>query len=101
MHLPGHRTLEAFSTSPGPPLSSQLLYLSHLQFHPRRPAEDGDRDLEPRAPVVDFLHYAVERGERPLGYPHLLTHLEGDRRLGPLDALLDLVHDARGLGVRD
>src|SRR5437667_375874 len=39
--------------------SLQLLHLSHLEFHPRRAAEDGDRDLEPRAPVVDFLLHAL------------------------------------------
>src|SRR5215468_6489501 len=58
----------------------QFLHLSHLEFHRRRTAEDGDRDLEPREPVVDFLDHAVEGGERPLGHPHLLAHLEGDRR---------------------
>src|SRR6516162_3885866 len=83
------------------PWSSQLLHLSHLEFHPRRAAEDRDRDLEPRAPVIDFLDHAVEGGERSLGHPHLLAHLEGDRRLRPFDALLHLVHDARRLGVRN
>src|SRR5262245_2231877 len=60
--------------------SLQLLHLSHLAFHPRRAAEDGDRDLEPRTLVIDFLDHAVEGGERPLAHPHLLAHLEGDRR---------------------
>src|SRR5262249_41599586 len=60
--------------------SLQLLHLSHLEFHPRRAAEDGDRDLEPRTLVIDFLDHAVEGGERPLAHPHLLAHLEGERR---------------------
>src|SRR5262245_46032014 len=79
----------------------QLLHLSHLEFDARRPAEDGNRHLEPRASVVDLLYHAVEGGKRSLRYPHLLAHLEGDGRLRPFDALLNLMHDARGLGVRN
>src|SRR5262245_66636317 len=63
---------------------SKFLHLSHLEFHLRRAAEDGDRDLEPRTLVIDFLDHAVEGGERPLAHPHLLAHLEGDRRLHTL-----------------
>src|SRR5712692_3413326 len=80
---------------------SKLLHLPHLELHAGRPAEDRHRDLEPRAPVVDLLDHAVEGGERPFRDPHLLAHLEGDRGFRPLDALLHLVHDALGLGIRD
>src|SRR6266508_3039493 len=82
-------------------VDSQFLHLTHFELDPRRPAEDGNCDLEPRATLVDFLHHAVEGRKRSLRYPYLLAHFEGHRRLGPLDAFLHLVHDARGLGVRN
>src|SRR5262249_57753484 len=69
----------------------QFLHLSHLKFHARRPAEDGNRNLEPRAPVIHLFHHAVEGSEWSFGHPHLLAHLEGDRRFRPFYALLPLV----------
>jgi hypothetical protein len=65
------------------------------------PAEDRHRDLDPRFLLVDLLDDAVERGERSVGDAHLLADLEGDRRLRPLDPLLDLAHDPRRLVLAD
>src|SRR5262245_66497149 len=78
---------------------SKFLHLSHLEFHLRRAAEDGDRDLEPRTLVIDFLDHAVEGGERPLAHPHLLAHLEGDRRPHTLSTLLLSSSTALGLPI--
>ena len=51
--------------------------------------------------LVDLLDHAVERGERPVGDPHVLADLEADRRLRTLDALGDLALDPLGLVVGD
>src|ERR1700687_2730128 len=80
---------------------SHLFDLRIFELDRGRPAEDRHRDLDPRFLLVDFLDDAVERGERPVGDAHLLAHLEDDRRLRPLDALLDLAHDPRGLALAD
>src|SRR6185312_10751709 len=81
--------------------SLNLLDLRVFELDRGRPAEDRHRHLEPRLFLVDFLDEAVERGERPVRHAHLLADLESDRRLRPLDAFLDLAHDARRLGLRD
>src|SRR5467141_509180 len=81
--------------------SLQLLHLSEFQLDRRGAAENADRDLEPRAGVVDLLHGAVEGRERPVRDAHLLAHLERYRRLRPLDPFLHLVPDARSFRVRD
>src|SRR5215831_20283497 len=83
----GSRRLAAAVTSHGNFTLLQLLHLPHFELDAGRTAEDRDRDLEPRATLVDLLDHAVEGGERPVGDAHLLAHLEGDRRLRPLDAL--------------
>src|SRR6266852_3480123 len=75
----------------------QALYL----FDRRRAAEDRNRDLDARAAFVDLLDGAVERGERTVRNADLLAHLEGDRGLRTVDALLHLMQDAIGFGVRD
>src|SRR3569833_4402939 len=82
-------------------LRSDLLDLAEFQFHRRRAAEDRHRDLHARTALVDFLDYAVERGERAVGDAHVLADLERDRRLRTLNALLHLLQDAAGLGFRD
>src|SRR5215212_8616157 len=84
--------------------SKQALYLLDLrkfQFDRRRAAEDRNRDLDARAAFVDLLDGAVERGERTIRNANLLADLERDRRLRPVDALLHLMQDAIGFGVRD
>src|SRR5215472_1996099 len=78
-----------------------LLHLPEFQLDRRRPAEDAHRDLDARARVVDLLHGAVKGRERTVRYPHLLAHLEGDRWLRPIDALLHLMQDALRLRIRD
>src|SRR5713101_4087619 len=72
-----------------------LLDLAELQFDRRGAAEDRHRDLEAGPRLIDLLHDAIEGRERAIRHPDLLAHLEGNRRLRPLDALLDLVQDAR------
>src|SRR5687768_17760487 len=84
-----------------PSSSSEFLHLRELQFHRRRAAEDRDRHLQPRAGVVDLLHGAVKRGERPVGDAHLLADLERYRGLRTLDALLHLLENVLRLGLRD
>src|SRR5262245_47759986 len=54
----------------------ELLHLQEIQFHGRRPPEDGHHDLERVPLVVHFVHHAVEAGERPLVDPHLVALLE-------------------------
>src|SRR5437763_8773489 len=80
---------------------SDLLDLRVFKLDRGRPAEDRDRDLEPRFLLVDLLDDAVERGERPVRNPHLLADLEADRRLRPLDPLLHLPHDPGRLALAD
>src|SRR5712691_9776065 len=80
---------------------SHLLNLRILELDRGRPAKDRHRDLDPRLLLVDLLDDAVERGERPVGNPHLLADLEDDRRLRPFDPLLDLAHDPRRLVLAD
>src|SRR6266702_6457387 len=86
---------------PSSVLRLQLFHLPEFQFDRGGAAEDRDRDLHPRAALVDLLDSAVERGKRAVGHADLLAHFEGYRGFWPFDALLDLVQDARGLGVRD
>src|SRR3954465_6090485 len=78
-----------------------LLDLSKLQFDRGRAAEDRNRDLDARAAFVDLLDGAVERRERTVRHADLLAHLERDRRLRPVDALLHLMQNAIGFGIRD
>src|SRR4029077_12251567 len=61
---------------PSSVVSLQLLHLPEFQLHRRGAAEDRDRDLEARAALVDFLHRAVERGERAVGDADLLADFE-------------------------
>src|SRR5215468_127295 len=68
-----------------------LLHLPEFQLDRRRPAENAHRDLHARARVVDLLDRAIERRERAVRDADLLAHLEGDRRLRPIDALLHLM----------
>src|SRR5579872_7146509 len=80
---------------------SHLLDLPELQIHRRRAAENRDGDFDARARLVDFLDHAAERGERPVGDPHLLADVEADRGFRPLDAFGDLALDSLGLDVGD
>src|SRR5215468_7251228 len=78
-----------------------LLDLTEFQLDRRGAAEDRHRDLEAGPRLIDLLHDAVEGRERTIRDPDLLANLEGNRWLRPLDALLDLVHDALCLHLRD
>src|SRR3712207_5961792 len=78
-----------------------LLDLAVFELDRGGAPEDRDRHLEPRTLLVDLLDRAVEAGERAVGHPDGLADLVGDRRLRPLDALLHLLDDARGLGLAD
>src|SRR5689334_10940229 len=55
------------------PDRSDLFDLTVFQLDRRRPTEDRDFDLHPRALLVDFLHDAVEARERTIGNAHLLA----------------------------
>src|SRR5216683_2418930 len=82
--------------------TSALLDLIALQFDRRDAVEDRYCDLEAAARHrVDFLHGAMKARKRAAGNADLLAHLEGNGRLRPLDALLDLVQDAGRFRVRD
>src|SRR5216683_673798 len=83
------------------PNASNLFDLRILQLHRGGAAEDRNRDFEPGLLLIDLLDETIKRGERPIRNAHLLADLEGDRRFRPLDALLDLAHDARGFGFAD
>src|SRR3954447_17009900 len=83
------------------PEASYLLHLPEFQLDRRRPAENAHRDLDARARVVDLLDSAVEGRERAVRDPDLLADLEGDRRLRPIDAFLDLMQNALCLRIRD
>jgi len=76
--------------------------LQVIVSHALIPVRGGAGDLDVVAgDAFDPLDDAVERGERPVGDAHLLADLENDRRLRPLDPLLDLAHDPRGLALAD
>src|SRR5215213_6285972 len=79
----------------------ELLDLRVLQLDRGRPAEDRDRHLEPALGLVDLLDHPAERGERAVGDADVVARHEGDRGLGVLDALGDLVADPVGLVVRN
>src|SRR6266446_10466061 len=81
--------------------ASALLDLTEFQLDRRGAAKDRHCDLEAGPRLIDLLHDAIEGCERAIRDPDLLAHLEGNRRLRPLDALLDLVHDALRLHLRD
>src|SRR4051794_23601812 len=53
--------------------SLQLLHLPKFQLDRRRPTENTHGDFHPRTGVVDLLHRAIERGERPIRDAHLLS----------------------------
>src|SRR6476620_5317759 len=80
---------------------SDFLDLTEFQFDRRGATEDRNRDLDARAPLVDFLDDAGERSERPIGHPHVLADLERHRRLRTFHTFLHLVQDPHGLGLRD
>src|SRR5918999_5835910 len=67
--------------------SRHLFDLTELEFDRRRAAEDRDRDLEPRALLIDLLDMPGERRKRSVGHPDLLPDLERDGGLRPLHAL--------------
>src|SRR5258706_1114597 len=81
--------------------ASALLDLTEFQFDRRGAAEDRHRDLEAGPRLIDLLHDAIEGREPAIRDPDLLAHLEGNRRLRPLDTLLDLVHYALRLHLPD
>src|SRR5262245_39587583 len=91
--------------APGPDgmaaAASSRLNLPEFEPARRGTAEDPHPARRARARVVDLLHGAIEGRERAIGDAHLLAHLEGDRWLRPLDALLHLMQDALRLRVRD
>src|SRR5215475_9272237 len=64
-----------------------LLHLAEFQLDWRRAAKDRHRDLEPGARLIDLLNNAIEGREGTIRDPDLLTDLEGNRRLRPLNAL--------------
>ena len=74
--------------------------LAELQFDRGGAAEDRHGHLEARTILVDFLDNTVEGGERPVRDAHRLADLEGDGRLGALDALSHLALDAHGPRLR-
>src|SRR5690606_16433291 len=86
---------------PGSALRSTLFDLTELEIDGHGTPEDRNLHLEARTLLVHLLDGAVERSERPVGHAHLLTDLEGDRRLRPLDPFLHLVQDALRFRLRD
>src|SRR6266850_1120585 len=72
---------------------SHLLHLPKLQLHRSRAPEDRDHNLQSLAILVDFIHNARKRSERPFTDPHRLVLLELDLKLGLLAAVSDLVND--------
>src|SRR5215475_13876595 len=78
-----------------------LLHLPEFQLNRRRPAENAHRDLDARARIVDLLDGTIEGRERAIRDADLLTHLEGHRRLRPVDTFLNLMQDALRLRIRD
>src|ERR1019366_789994 len=73
--------------------------LSIFQFHRRRTAEDGHRDLDPGAVLVDILDNAIEGCEGAVRDPHCLADFKSNRRLGSFDTLGDLTLDALRLAI--
>src|SRR5258708_26527492 len=86
---------------PAMTIRSDLLDLTEFQFDRRGAPEDRHRDLDARAPLVDFLDHPGERCERPIGHPHILADLERNRGLRALDAFLHLMQDPHRFGFRD
>src|SRR5436190_20150734 len=84
-----------------PSASGDLLDLTELQLHRRRPAEDRNTHLEAGPLLVHLLDVTLESGEGAVRHAHLLADLEGHHGLGPLHALLHLVQDAHGLVLGD
>src|SRR4051812_24192578 len=80
---------------------SDLFDLTVFQFHRSGAAEDRNRDLEPGLFFVHFLDHAGEGGEGAVVDPDLLSNFESDRRLGPLDAFLNLIDDPFRFGLAD
>src|SRR6185437_1923062 len=83
------------------PAAVSLLFfdLSEFKIYWRGPPEDRDGDLDPRPGFVDFLHHAVEGGERPVRHPHVFTDLEPDRGFRPFDAVGHLALDPVGFDI--
>ena len=62
-----------------------LLDLAEFQFDRRAAAKNRHRDLEPGARLIDLLNNAIEGREWTIRHTDLLTYLEGNRGLGPLE----------------
>src|SRR5215472_8602621 len=62
-----------------------LLHLAEFQLHRRDAAKNPHRDLEPGAHFIDLLNNAIEGREGTIRDTDLLTYLEGNRRLRPLE----------------
>src|ERR1700730_386280 len=79
--------------------SSDFFNLSIFQFHRRRAAEDGNRDLDPGAVLVDIFDNAIKGSEGAVRDPNRLADFKRNRRLGPVDTLGDLTLDALRLAI--
>src|SRR5262249_38924041 len=92
-------TMAAFN--PKSNCSSDLFDLAILQIHRRRTAEDRDRDLDSRAPLIDVLYNPVEGSKGSVSDTHRFANLERNRRLWPFDPFRDLSLDPVGLEIRN
>src|SRR5450631_20515 len=79
--------------------TSDFLNLPIFQFHGGRTAEDGNRDLDPGAVLVDILDNAIEGSEGAVRDPHRLANFKRNRRFWPVDTLGDLTLDALRLAI--
>src|SRR6266850_6162920 len=66
---------------------SHLLHLPKLQLHRSRAPEDRDHDFQSLAILVNLIHNARKRSERPFAYPHCFVLLELDLKLRLLAAV--------------
>src|SRR6478752_3516883 len=82
-------------------LRSALFDLTEFEIDRHSAPEDRNFHLEARALLVHFLDETVERRERTIGNTNRFADLESDRRLGTLDALLDLIQNTLGFSLGD
>src|SRR5712675_2218402 len=64
-----------------------LLHLAEFQLDRRDAAKNQHRDVEPGALLIDLLNNAIEGREGTIRDTDLLTYLEGNRRLRPLEVV--------------